>query len=140
MTFRPATVLRTDADLEEFWRELMGPLGFARRALWIAFVTDGGLVSLQLVEVGDLPRTPAPQECDGFADLLAGLHHDAGVHRFAFLLVRPGSGGAVPDDRAWAAALHAAAHAAGVRCEPVHLATDTSLVPLPVDDLDLVAS
>jgi hypothetical protein len=140
MTFRPDTVLLTDADLEEFWRELMGPLGFARRALWIAFATDDGRLSHQLVEIGDLPRTPSPQDCDGFADLLSGLHQDTGVCRFAFLLVRPGPGGAARDDRTWAAALHPAVHAAGVRCEPVPLATDTRLVPLPVDDLDLVAS
>jgi hypothetical protein len=135
MTLRPDTIIRTDAELEEFWRELMGPLGFARRALWIALVEDDGLALRQIVEIGDLPRRPDRGGLAGLPDNLAGLSDDLGIHRFAFLLVRPGRGGAAPDDRAWAAELHRAAHIAGVRCETVHLATDTDLVPLPVDDL-----
>lgn len=135
MTRRGDTVIRTDVQLEQFWRELMGPLGFVRRAVWIALMEDDGHVLRQIVEIGDLPRRPERGGLAGLADNLAGLSDDLGIHRFAFLLVRPGRGGAAPDDRAWAAELHRAAHAAGVRCETVHLATDTVLVPLPVDDL-----
>ncbi len=135
MTSLRDTAVRTDGDLEDFWRGLLGPLGFARRGLWIAFVEDDGRILRQIVEIGDLPVTPAPDEIDGFASTMAGLRDELGVGRLAFLLVRPGRGAAARPDRAWAAALHAAAHDARVRCELVHLATDTDLVPLPVDDL-----
>lgn len=135
MTHLPDTAVRTDAELEQFWRGLMGPLGFARRALWLVFVEDDGRVLRQIVEIGDLPAMPAHAEVEGFAGTMAGLREELGVDRLAFLLVRPGRGGADRGDRAWAAALHRAARAAGVRCEPVHLATDTDLVPLPLDDL-----
>jgi len=135
MTHFPDTRLATEADLERFWRGLMGPLGFARRAIWIAFVENDGRVLRQVVEIGDLPAMPAPVEVEGFAHTMVGLREERGVDRLAFLLVGPGRGAAARGDRAWAAALHGAAHAAGVRCEPVHLATDTDLVPLPIDDL-----
>jgi len=129
------TPVRTHTDLEAFWRSRIEPLGFARRALWIAFVTDDDEVCHQLVEIGDLPRNPVEEECDGFARLLSALHEDVGVHRFAFLLARPGRGGARSEDRAWASALVAMTRDAGVRCEPIHLATDDVLAPIALDDL-----
>ncbi len=135
MSEPPATVIRTHADLEAHWRTLMEPLGFAGRALWIAFLAEDGEVLRQVVEVADLPRTPDREMLAGLIETLRELDEADGLSRFAFLLARPGRGGAGHDDRAWASALHLAAQAAGVRCEPVHLATDTVLVPIPLDDL-----
>lgn len=135
MTELTETFVHTHTDLERFWRERMEPLGFARRALWIAFLAEDGWVSPQLVEIDELPCIPEPGECAGLVHLMSHLREDMEVRRFAFLLVRPGRNGAGHDDRTWAAALHAAARDARVRCEPVHLATDVTLVPIPLDDL-----
>lgn len=137
MSEPPATVVHTHADLEAHWRSLMEPLGFVRRALWIAFIADDGEVLHQIVEVSDLPRNPDVGCLDGLTTLMRDLHDSHGLSRYAFLLARPGDGGAGHADRAWASALHTAAAAAGVRCEPVHLATDTALTPIALDDLDV---
>ncbi len=139
MTDLPDTFVHTHADLEAFWRARMEPLGFARRALWIAFLAADDRVSSQLVEIGDLPCLPEPAECDGLVRLVDHLREKLDVRRFALLLARPGRDDARHDDRAWASALRAAAWEAGVCCELVHLATDARLVPIPLDDLDPAA-
>lgn len=51
----------------------MEPLGFARRALWLAFVADDGEVSPALVEIADVPAFPDDESRDDLAALMAQL-------------------------------------------------------------------
>lgn len=129
------TTVRTQAELEEFWRVLMSPLGFSRARLYFLVIDDDHPVP-GLVEIDDLPRSPEPADADGFAQFLT--HFDAQAapsSRIAFLLARPGRGGADARDRAWARVVHDAARRAGAVCDTVHLATDDTLVPITLDDL-----
>ena len=132
-----ATV-HTQADLEQLWRRLMEPLGFAGHTLWMLTIRDDGEVFPQVVQIADMPPAPTPADRKDLAAFVAELdaHTDSEL-RWAFLYSRPGRGGADHRDRAWAQALCDAARRAGARCEPVHLATDEMLVPIPLDDLNM---
>lgn len=131
------TTVRTQAELEECWRVLMYPLGFARARLYFFVIEDDRPIP-QIVEIDELPRSPEPFDVEGLAELL--VHFDARTApgtRIAFLIARPGRGGADARDRAWARTVHDAARKAGAVCETVHLATDDTLVPITLDDLGL---
>lgn len=134
-------VIRSQTDLERAWRTLMEPLGFSTRTMWVMFVDPDDRPFPQLLEVSDLPARPTAEDEEAVA---AFLHHlpvaPGSGARLAFLLCRPGRDGVGAADRAWAASVYDACRAADVPCEVVHLATDVSLVPIPMDDLPLPAS
>ncbi len=133
------TTVRTQAELEELWRLLMNPLGFSRARLYFFLIDDDHPVP-GLVEIDDLPRSPGPGDVDGFAQFLAPFDTRAAPRtRIAFLLARPGSGGADTRDRAWARAVHDAARRAGAVCDTVHLATNDTIVAITLDDLGIAA-
>jgi hypothetical protein len=50
--------IRTQADLRQHWRALMGPLGFTRRSLWLLFVDSDAKATNVLTRVEDLPLDP----------------------------------------------------------------------------------
>lgn len=132
-----ATV-RTQADLEQLWRTLMEPLGFASHTLWMLIIGADGDVFPQVVQIADMPPAPTPADRKNLATFVAELDAQTDSDlRWAFLFSRPGRGGADHRDRAWAQAVLNAARKAGARCEPVHLATDDTLAPIPLDDLDI---
>lgn len=135
-TFRPT--IRTQADLESAWRHLMNPLGFASRKVWIMLIDDTGTPVPHLVEIADLDDLPDATGLQNGAEFLRLLVDEVGVPavRVAFLIARPGHDGVRPTDRDWAVSLYELARRAGVRCEPVHLATDARVVPIPLDELD----
>jgi hypothetical protein len=135
-TFRPT--IRTQADLESAWRHLMSPLGFAGRKVWIMLIDDAGSPVPQLIEITDLDDVPDDTAQQNAAEFLRLLVDEVGVPgvRVAFLVSRPGHDGVRPSDRDWAGSLHDLARRAGVRCEPVHLANDARVVPIPLDELD----
>lgn len=134
--YRPT--VRTQADLEQVWRTLMQPLGFAGASIWMLRLDSDRQAVPSLLEIAEAEL--APEEPEPFGDLLRHLDGDDPGGSFAFLRSRPGAGGVVPGDRAWAAFLYAAGRAAGVRVEVVHLATDTDVVPLPLDEVGLPRS
>ncbi|HEX6151107.1 hypothetical protein [Nocardioides sp.] len=133
MTFRPT--IRTQQDLEEAWRTLMGPLGFAGHSIWLMLIRSDDRPFPHLTQIEDAEHLPTPVELAGAAEMLEELHAEfAPGGRAAFLRSRPGSGGLTPDDRAWAEALYEVARIAGVPTEVVHRACDVDLVPVPMDD------
>jgi hypothetical protein len=133
MPFRP--LIRTQADLEHAWRQLMEPLGFSRHSIWMMLVDGNDRPIPRITEIDGAVEPPEPEEVDGLAELLRRLHADVAPRaRFAFLRSRPGGGGINPDDRGWAQALYDAARLARVPIEVVHLATDHTLIPIPMDD------
>lgn len=133
--FRPT--IRTQADLEEAWRHLIRPLGFASRSLWLMLICDDDQPLPQLTELGELPAVPSSRQRREFGRFLGHLAGMIPGARLAFLLTRPGDGSPDERDRGWAAMLYDVARDLAVPCEVVHLATDEMVAPIPLDALDL---
>ena len=135
-TSRP--IIHTQADLEDTWRLLMEPLGFARRSLWLLFIDTDDRPVRQITEIEDIPPVLDAEDRLGLQRLMEEVG-GSGL-RPAFLISRPGPGGPTDEDRRCAGDVVAACHAAGVAPEVVHVATDTDLAPVPMDDLPMPAS
>jgi hypothetical protein len=134
MTFRPT--IRTQQDLEDAWRTLMGPLGFSAGSIWLMLIGADDEPFPHLTKIEGAEHPPPPDELAGFARMIGELLADfAPGGRVAFLRSRPGRGGLTTDDRAWAEALYDVSRLAGVPTEVVHRACDTDLVPVPMDDV-----
>ena len=132
MTYTPTVT--SQADLEEVWRTLMQPLGFARRSLWFMAVGPDGTVIPQLNQIEDCEQLPLPEQLLGALSTIHGVLDDlVPGARIAFLRSRPGGQGVDAEDRAWARELYGAARAVGAPLEVVHLATDADIWPLPAD-------
>lgn len=114
----------------------MGPLGFSRPALWLQFLTIDGRADGMITKIEDVPARPDEALLHNLMRVCGQmLDSDLRGGKTAFLWSRPGRGIMTDDDRAWARGLTAAAHNAGVPCEPVHLATDEELRVFAPDDL-----
>lgn len=134
--------ITSQADLEQVWQTLMEPLGFTRTSLWMVFLHPDGRPHKTLIEV------PAPDDMvapDPTAPELLDLLEEWTTEqvpggRVAFLRTRPGRGGLDRSDRLWAAALYAAAQLARVPCEVVHAANNDRLLPVPLDEIDILSA
>jgi len=137
--YRPT--VRTQAELEQVWRHLMGPLGFSGSSIWFLYIDSDDRVLPRIAQVEECDALPDEVGLTNFADLLRQLEDDlladAGEQRgrWALLRSRPGRGGPDQADRAWASGLATAIREAGLVCEVMHLATDSDLMPLPMDTL-----
>jgi hypothetical protein len=128
--------IHTPQDMFRTWRALMGELGFGRRLLWFGFVSDAGRMAGQLHQVQELPGEPDVLRLDNLMRICCEqmeIAVESGT--VARLLSRPGPGGMTDGDRRWARELAAAASRAGVRLQPIHLATDEALWVFAADDL-----
>lgn len=133
MTENPSLpTLHTQTDVEQMWRRLMTPLGFAAASLWMV-VIEGERPVPSILEIVELGEPPDDEDVAAFAKLLEHLAEPD--TRFALLRSRPGGGRPDADDRAWARALHEAGRRAGARLEVIHLAHDHDVLPLTADDL-----
>ena len=132
----PTPVIRSQSDLEDVWRHLMGPLGFGGHSIWLMFVQPDGTPMPHLTQIEDCVRPPTPSEQANFVALLKELSTEMRPgERVVFLRTRPGRSALRPDDLAWARSLYDACRVAGVETDVVHLATDEALVPLPMDQV-----
>lgn len=129
--------IRTQLDLHEHWRALMGALGFSKRTLWLMFVSPDGRVDGPITQIDLVPVRPSQRLLDQLLLTCAEiLRHDLPRGTtVAFLRSRPGSGEVGEEDVAWAAGLLAAADAAGVPCRPVHMANDDRVAVVAADEL-----
>ncbi len=126
-------VLTTQAQMEDAWRELMGPWSFSGHSVWMMLVVDDRPLP-HLTEIAEAEDPPDTSEADGLADLLLMLDNEvAPGARVAFLRSRPGKDVVTDSDRAWARSLYASERRAGVPCEVVHLATRGAIRPIPAD-------
>lgn len=119
------------ADVERLWRSLLGDLGFTRRRLWLVLVCDDGRPVPHLVQVDDVPELPG-DALGRLLEMCRQVDDECGV---AVLLSRPGRDDLTASDRAWGAALLAAARATGVSCWPLHVASDVAVRVVAPDDL-----
>jgi hypothetical protein len=128
--------LRSQADVEKFWTTICQPLGWRTRELWVVLVDAEGQPFPSVQQISDLPAAPAGDAIDQLVSGCRGLleEFDRGG-RVALLLCRPGSSAVTEFDRVWTRALVHAAHRAGVELEVVHVASDTAVRPLPLDEI-----
>ena len=133
--FRP--LVTTQAELQETWRELMGPWSFGGHSIWLMLIQDDRPFP-HLTEFSETEDPPAAGSVDAVAHMLQMLEVEiAPGARVAFLRSRPGKDVITEIDRAWATCLYAAARHAGVPCEVVHLATRGAVRPIPADVIGL---
>jgi hypothetical protein len=132
--FRP--IIRTQADLADAWRHLMGDGGFGGHSVWMMWIVGDQPVP-HITEMQESEQPITGRLLDNFVEILGllGTEH-AQPARVAFLISRPGNATVSSADRAWAHTLDGAARDAGVACEVVHLATFDHVRPLPLDELD----
>jgi hypothetical protein len=127
--------IRTQTDLHEHWRALMGPLGFSDRSLWVAFLAPDGVSEALLTKIEGIPPQPDRQILNNLMAVLQRVLDDVPGAGVAFLVSRPGPAHITEDDRAWGRDLTTAARGALLPCRPVHLATDEAIRVLAMDDL-----
>ena len=132
--------LRTQADLHQQWRAMMGPLGFAGRRLWLLFLAPDDRPTDVLMQIDDVPDSPVETETDALLRLCDEVRREHDLGRVAVLLSRPGEGTVRASDRRWGRALLEAARRADVPLAPLHLATDDAVLPLTGDDLLMARS
>ena len=125
--------VHTQADLEQLWRMLMGPLGFGHRALWLQVLDSDHRTTPVLLQIEDVPRIPTDGGLDRLLEMTS--HFLEPGWSVAFLLTGPGRRGLTPEVRAWARGLLAAVQRAGLPVWPVHRANDVELAVCAVDDL-----
>lgn len=128
----PGTALKTDADIDDFWTQAMGPLGFAYRRLWVAFLDGENRLLPALPTLDGVPETIDPDIAAQLMSTFGQVVPSDGA--VILLLSRPG-GPMNRGDRAFAAMLHASADRAGVPLRTIHLATDVHLRQFAPDDL-----
>ena len=127
-------VLTTQSQLEDAWRELMGPWSYGGHSVWMMLIVDDRPLP-QLTEIADAAApTRAPRSSTASrSSWPCSTREVAPGLRVAFLRSRPGKGTITDTDRAWATSLYAAARRASVPCEVVHLATRGAIRPIPAD-------
>ncbi len=125
-------VIRSQADLEALWKELMGPWGFGGHSVWMLLIEDE-IALPQITEISEAVDPPDGDMVASLATVLSGLAGER--RRFAFLRSRPGHSGLTNNDRAWARSLYDAGRLAGVPLEVVHRACDHDLVAVPMDEV-----
>ena len=128
--------IKTQDDLCQLWRSLMGPLGFGRHRLWIVTMGADGHVLPGLIQVDECPIEPDRVVLGHLMERLLELFdEDPWRHSVAFLWSRPGSSATNPSDRAWAHAIREAVDRALIPAWPVHLANDFDLRVFAPDEL-----
>ncbi|MGI3786364.1 MAG: hypothetical protein ACRYG2_36940 [Janthinobacterium lividum] len=127
--------LRSQADLHQQWRAMMGPLGSSGRRLWLLFLSPDDRPTELLMQIDDVGETPRPGETDSLLLLCREVRRQHDLGRVAVLLSRGGERSLRAGDRRWGRALLESARRLGVPLAPVHLASDEAVVPLAGDDL-----
>ena len=128
--------IRNSEDLCLHWRALMGPLGFGQPRLWIGLIRPDEMMSPQLIQIEEIPRSADAKMCEPLLEMCQYIvGPDGSGGSIAFLLTRPGRHPMTDADRSWARGLTSAAHELGVSIWPVHFANDVELRVFAPDDL-----
>jgi len=128
--------IRNSEDRCLHWRALMGTLGFGQPRLWIGLIRPDDMMSPQLIQIEEIPRSADAKMCEPLLEMCQYIvGPDGSGGSVAFLLTRPGRNPMNDADRSWARGLTAAAHELGVSMWPVHFANDVELRVFAPDDL-----
>jgi len=120
------------ADLRQWWRALMGPLGFGERLLRFVFIgPDRRMIKV----LGEFPvgAHADPATIRNLMSALSEITHQAGEGEgegatVALLLTRPGVGPITDGDRQWSTLLTRVAGEFNVPIEPIFRANDEALL------------
>jgi hypothetical protein len=128
--------IRNSKDLCLHWRALMGPLGFGQPRLWIGLIRPDEMMSPQLIQIEEIPRSADAKMCEPLLEMCQYIvGPDGSGGSIAFLLTRPGRNPMNDADRSWARGLTSAALELGVSIWPMHFANDVELRVFAPDDL-----
>ncbi len=128
--------IKTQEDLCQLWRMLMGKLGFARRRIWFVTLDRDGAVLPGVVQIDECPVRPDRIMLVHLMDMILDLfEEDPRRHSVAFLWSRPGGTATTAADLCWAAAIRDAAKEAMLPTWPIHLANDFDLRVFAPDEL-----
>lgn len=128
--------VRTQTDVLDRWRLMMGPGGFGRRSLWVVWFDAQGVQGPVVVPVDDIPLEPDDETVSAIVGLARGvLDEHAPGGSVSLALSRPGPTSTRPADRAWARSLVRCAEAARLPLRCVHLATCDSVHQFTLDDV-----
>lgn len=136
--FRP--VLRSQSDVHAMWRAIIDPLGWHSHRLYVVLIdTDGRPLPL-IHEVDDIRERMPADEADSIIRAFRLAQREAVPDgRCALLYCRPGAGGVNLADRLACLRLYAAAQIHRLPVEVIHVATDTEIVPVPLDEVPAAA-
>jgi hypothetical protein len=127
--------IRSQADLHQLWRALVGELGFSSPQLWLVILDADDLCTPVIQHIVEVPDLPASRMLNGLLGMCRSVVEEVVTGgSVAFLRARPGPAGITASDRAWAAGLLTAARELGVACRPVHLANDHEIRAFTPDD------
>lgn len=128
--------IKTQDDLCQFWRMLMGKLGFGQRCLWVVFLDLDGYIVPGMIEVGECPPLPDRAELSSLMQaIVEAMHGDPVRHSAAFLWSRPGGAATEQGDLAWARLVGDLANKAMIATWPMHHANDHDLRVFAPDEL-----
>lgn len=128
----PGSPLVTGADIDDFWRQAMGPLRFGDRRLWIALLDGDHRLLPTLPVIDGVPEVLEPELADRLMSTFDQVVPSDGS--VILLLSRPG-GPMSPQARALARVLHTSAERHRIPLQAIHLATETYLRQFAPDDL-----
>ncbi|MFT4289481.1 hypothetical protein [Nocardioides sp.] len=129
-----APLIRTQADLLDFWIAICHPLGWSRRDLWFCVLGEDLRPTPLMTQIEDLPDEPDPRTVDNLGRIWQQLLGES-AGQIAALQCRPGPPPLTPVDRAWGRAMTATAAGHGVPLAVLHVASDEEIVPLPADEI-----
>lgn len=129
--------LRTQADVDRFWRMIKGPWGFDEPQIWLHVIDRDGASTGLLTTVTELPPVPDRLPLVSFVaacrEALPDVLDSGGM--LSFLFARPGSDPMDDDDRCWARHILEACEAEEVPCRWVHFANSRAVCVFAPDDL-----
>lgn len=122
--------------MQRMWELLMRPLGFRSTSLWVSFIGVDDRPTRFLLEVAEAVEIPDAEMVGHLFFVLEQMADEDGTGGgVAFLITRPGRDGVTAFDRRFATRLIAGAANSSLRCYPVHVANDVTVLALTPDDL-----
>ena len=129
--------IRSDEELTARWADMLEPLVFGARSLWLTWIDDEGLMLPVVLPVDDIPLLPDPEMLEGLRRLHVGVaaSHLPRGGSLAMALCRPGLPQITKDDEAWAKALREAFDGVPVAPYPtLHLAAGGRVLPIELPE------
>ncbi len=127
--------VRTAAELELRWDDLLGPYGYDFESIWVTWFDDHDLQVPHLMPVDEIPPELDPVLVGNLFQVAMTVVDDGRATSIALALTRPGTEAVTETDRARARTLLEAGRSQNVPLRPLHLATDDGVRPLTADDL-----
>lgn len=127
--------VRTGTELTARWRQLLEPLRFDQRSLWLGWWTACGRQEPILMPIDELPAEPDPAMIQNLWGVLTqALDEVTPDGHVGMVLTRPGPPGPTVGDQQWATALADTAPSDPPISWSLHVAAADELVALQVPE------